>query len=190
MRGWAACPCRGKSRSSPLAERSIPTFNSPVVESEDFAPDVQIAANGAVYVSGYHTDFGNAANATITRLLANGTRDATYSLGALPFADKQAAGFALLPDSSAYVVYYSGSFNGGYSFSNLARLLPTGALDTSFRLSSALQTALSINAFDGNDTTKVVTPTDFPSPERRGVSFHWGAPSDRERQRESEAHAD
>ena len=165
-------------------------FNSPVVESEDFAPDVQIAANGAVYVSGYHTDFGNAANATITRLLANGTRDATYSLDALPFADKQAAGFALLPDSSAYVVYYSGSFNGGYSFSNLARLLPTGALDTSFRLSSALQTALSINAFDGNDTTKLSLPQISPAPSGGAYLFPRGRPSHRERQRESEAHAD
>ncbi|MEY2497602.1 MAG: hypothetical protein QOD12_1158, partial [Verrucomicrobiota bacterium] len=137
------------------ADGTIDTqFNSPVVESEDFAPDLQIAASGAVYVSGSHTDFGNTGNATIARLLGNGTRDATYSLGALPFADKQAVGFALLPDSSAYVVYYSGSFNGSYSFTNLARLLPTGAIDTSFRLSNALQTAFSINAFDGNDIVK------------------------------------
>jgi uncharacterized delta-60 repeat protein len=133
-------------------------FLPPIVEFEDFAPDVQIAANGAVYVSGYHTDFGNAANGTITRLLADGTHDPAYSLDTLPFADKQAAGFAPLPDGSAYVIYYSGSFNGGYSFSNMARLLPTGALDPSFRLSSALQTAFSINAFDGNDTTKLSLP--------------------------------
>jgi uncharacterized delta-60 repeat protein len=148
-----------------------PTFNSPVVESEDFAPDVQIAPNGAVYVSGYHTDFGSTANATITRLLANGTRDAAYSLGMLPFADKQAAGFAPLPDSSAYVLYYSGSFNGAYQFSNLVRLLPTGALDTSFHLSSALQTALLINAFDGSDTTKFSLPQISSAPGGKAYLF-------------------
>jgi uncharacterized delta-60 repeat protein len=150
-------------------------FSSPVVESEDFAPNVQISANGAVYVSGNHTAFGNAANATITRLLANGTRDATYSLDTLPFADKQAAGFALLPDSSAYVIYSSGSFTGAYSFSNLARLLPTGALDTSFRLSSALQTAFSINAFDGNDTAKSALAEISSAPGGRLYFFGSGA---------------
>ena len=149
-------------------------FSAPVAESEDFAPDVQIAASGAVYVSGYHTDFGNTANATITRLLANGTRDATYSLDALPFADKQAAGFALLPDSSAYVVYASGSFNGSYQFTNLARLLPTGALDTSFRLSSALQTAFSINAFDGNDPAKSALVEISSAPNGRVYLFSSG----------------
>ena len=136
-------------------------FHSPVVESEDFAPDVQIAASGAVYVSGRHTNFANAANATITRLLADGTRDAAYSLDTLPFANKQATGFALLPDSSAYAVYYSGSFNGSYQFSNLVRLFSTGAIDPSFRPSSALQTSLSLNAFDGNDTGK----NPFPLPQ-------------------------
>ncbi|MDQ6706717.1 MAG: hypothetical protein M3Z85_12160, partial [Acidobacteriota bacterium] len=151
-------------------------FISPVVESEDFTPDVQIAANGAVYVSGGHTAFGSAANATITRLLANGTRDAAYALGALPFADKQAAGFALLPDSSAYVVYYSGALNGGYSFSNLVRLLPTGAIDTSFRISSALQTALSINAFDGNDTTKGSLPQISAAPGGKAYLSSTGDP--------------
>ena len=150
------------------------TFTSPVVESEDFGPDVQIAANGAVFVSGYHTDLGNAPNATITRLLADGTRDATYSLDALPFPDKQADGFALLPDNSAYVVYNSGSFNGGYQFTNLARLLPTGALDTSFRLSSALQTAFSINAFDGNDRAKVALVEIASAPNDRLYIFSSG----------------
>ena len=151
-------------------------FISPVVESEDFAPDVQIAASGAVYVSGHHTDFGNAANATITRLRANGTRDPAYSLDTLPFSDKQAAGFALLPDSSAYAVYFSGSFNGSYSFSNLARLLPTGALDTNFHLSSALQTAFSINAFDGNDTTKLSLPQISSAPSGKAYLFSSGDP--------------
>ena len=151
-------------------------FNSPVVEAENFDPDVQIAASGAVYVSGYHTDFGNTANATITRLLANGTRDATYAMGALPFADKQAVQFALLPDSSAYVVFYSGSFNGGYSFSNLARLLPTGAIDTSFRLSSALQTAISINAFDGNDRNLTSLPQISSAPSGKLYVFNSNNP--------------
>ena len=77
------------------------SFNSPVVESEDFAPNVQMAANGTVYVSGHHTAFGNTGNAPITRLLPNGTRDPSYSLDALPFADKQVAWSALLPDGSA-----------------------------------------------------------------------------------------
>lgn len=154
------------------------TFNSPVVESENFDPDVQITPNGAVYVSGYHTDFGNTANATITRLLANGTRDATYSLGALPFADKSARGFALLPDGSAYVVYFSGSFNGGYFFSNLVRLLPTGALDTGFRPSSALQTAFSINAFDGNDTFKVSLPQISSAPSGKVYLVSAGSPQE------------
>ena len=153
-------------------------FHSPVVESEDFAPELQIAASGTVYVSGFHTTFGNTGNATIARLFADGTRDATYSLDTLPFADKQASGVALLPDGVAYVVYYSGAFNG-YSFSNLARLLPTGALDTSFHLSSALQTAFSINAFDGNDVLKVLIAKDFPSPERTRVSFSRRNPKPR-----------
>jgi len=151
-------------------------FHSPVVESENFDPNVQVAANGAVYVSGYHTDFGSAANATIARLLANGTRDATYSLGTLPFADKQASGFALLPDSSAYVVYSSGAFNGGYFFSNLARLLPTGAIDTSFRLSSDLQSALGINAFDGNDTNLASLPEISGAPSGKAYLFSTGNP--------------
>ncbi len=149
-------------------------FNSPIVESEDFAPDVQIAANGAVYVSGYHTAFGNAGNATIARLLANGARDASYSLDTLPFADKQAVGFALLPDSSAYVIYSSGAFNGGYQFSNLVRLLPSGALDTSFRPSSALQTAFSINAFDGNDISKSSLGNISAAPMGRAYLFPEG----------------
>jgi uncharacterized delta-60 repeat protein len=151
-------------------------FHSPVVELEDFGPDVQIAASGAVYVSGFHTAFGNTGNATITRLFADGTRDATYSLDTLPFADKQAAGFALLPDSSAYVVYFSGSLNGAYGFSNLARLLPTGALDTSFHLSSALQTSLNINAFDGNDTSKLSFNLQISAaPSGRAYVFSSGA---------------
>jgi uncharacterized delta-60 repeat protein len=130
-------------------------FTSPVVESEDFAPEVQIASSGALYISGLHTAFGNTANATIARLFPDGTRDPGYSLDpTLPFADKQASDVALLSDGSAYVVYYSGAFNGGYSFGNLVRLLPTGALDTNFHLSSALQTALNVNAFDGNDRNK------------------------------------
>jgi uncharacterized delta-60 repeat protein len=158
------------------ADGTIDTqFKSPVVEAENFSPDVQISASGAVYVSGSHTDFGNTGNATITRLLANGTRDATYSLGALPFADKQAVGFALLPDSSAYVMYASGSFNGFYQFTNLARLLPTGAIDTSFRLSNALQTAFSINAFDGNDTAKSARAEISSAPGGRVYLFSSGA---------------
>lgn len=55
-------------------------FNSPVINSEDFSPNVQIASGGTVDVSGYHTDFGNIGNATITRLLADGTRDPAYVL--------------------------------------------------------------------------------------------------------------
>ena len=131
-----------------------PQFSAPIVESEDFAPDVQIARDGQVYVSGFHTAFGSAPNATVARLRADGTRDPSFSLDVLPFPDKQSAGFSLLPDGASYVVYASGAFNGGYQFSNLVRLLPTGALDTSFRPSSALQTAFSINAFDGNDVAK------------------------------------
>jgi uncharacterized delta-60 repeat protein len=150
-------------------------FISPVVESEDFAPDVQIAASGAVFVSGYHTAFGSDGNATISRLLADGTRDSVYSLDTLPFADKQAAGFALRPDSSAYVMYYSGSFNGGYRFTNLVRLLPTGAIDTSFRLSSALQTAFSINAFDGNDRSRSALAEIASAPSGGAYLFSSGA---------------
>ena len=157
------------------ADGTIDTqFKSPVVEAENFSPDVQISASGAVYVSGSHTAFGNTGNATIARLLANGTRDATYSLGALPFADKQSAGFALLPDNSAYVIYASGSFNGFYQFTNLARLLPTGAIDTNFRLSSALQTAFSINAFDGNDTAKSARADISSAPGGRLYVFSTG----------------
>ncbi len=145
-------------------------FNSPVVELEDFAPDVQIAASGTVYVSGRHTTFGSTSDATIARLFADGTRDTTYSLDTLPFADKQASGLALLNDGAAYVIYYSGAFNG-YSFSNLVRLLPTGALDTGFRLSSALQISLSLNAFDGNDISKVSLPKISPAPSGRAYIF-------------------
>jgi uncharacterized delta-60 repeat protein len=157
------------------ADGTIDTqFISPVVESEDFAPNVQIAANGAVYVSGQHTAFGNTGNAPITRLLPNGTRDPSYSLDTLPFADKQVAWSALLPDGSAYVVYYSGSFNGAYSFSNLVRLLPTGALDTTFRPSSALQASLSINAYDGNDTTRISLPQISLAPNGGAYLFSYG----------------
>jgi uncharacterized delta-60 repeat protein len=149
-------------------------FSAPIVNAENFAPDVQVAANGGVYVSGYHTSFGNTANTTISRLLANGTRDATYSLDALPFPDKQAPGFALLPDGSAYVIYASGAFNGGYQFSNLVRLLPTGSLDTSFRPSSALQTAFAINAFDGNDISKSSLGSISAAPLGRAYLFPEG----------------
>ena len=149
-------------------------FNSPVVDSEDFAPDVQISG-GAVYVSGRYTDFRNAANSTITRLLADGTRDPSYSLDTLPFADKQAFDLAFLPDGAAYVIYRSGSFNGGYLFSNLARLLPTGALDTSFRPSSALQTSLGVNAFDGNDVfNKILAPSISAAPNGGAYAFPSG----------------
>jgi len=147
------------------------SFNSPVVEFEDFAPNVQIAANGAVYVSGHHTAFGNTGNATIARLFPDGTRDPGFALDALPFADKQASDVALFPDNSSYVMYYSGSFNGGYEFSNFVRLSPGGALDTTFRPSPALQSALSVNAFDGNDTAKLALPQVSAAPGGKAYLF-------------------
>ncbi|MEO5856810.1 MAG: hypothetical protein ABIR21_12240 [Chthoniobacterales bacterium] len=118
------------------------------MESEDFAPQVQIGLGGAVYVSGYHTAFGNTDNASISRLRADGNRDPAYSLGpSLPAPDKQAASLALLPDGQAYVSYFSGAFNG-YYFSNLVRLSANGALDTSFRPSPELRVKLRLDAFD------------------------------------------
>lgn len=134
------------------------TFQSPVFESEDFGPDVQIDGGGALFVSGFHTDFGSTPNAPIARLNADGTRDATYSLGLRPFPDKQAAEFALFPNNAAYVVYHSGSFSGGYEFSNLVRLSPKGAIDRRFLLSPDLQQAVSINSYAGSDTSKLSLP--------------------------------
>ena len=150
-------------------------FTSPIVNSEDFAPNLQIGASGSVYVAGAHTAFGNTGNATIARLLSDGTRDSSYSLDTLPFADKQAVGVALLPDGGANVVYSSGAFNGGYQFSNLVRLSPTGALDTSFRPSNALQTAFSINAFDGSDVAKSSLAEIAAAPMGRFYLFPGGA---------------
>jgi uncharacterized delta-60 repeat protein len=134
------------------------TFKSPVFESEDFGPDVQLGSGGAVFVSGHHTDFGATPNATIARLNADGTRDETYSLGKLPFVDKQAVEVALFPNDAAYVVYRSGSFSGGYEFSNLVRLSPMGALDQRFLLSPDLQSDFSINSYAEDDTAKLSLP--------------------------------
>ncbi|MBA3963350.1 MAG: putative Ig domain-containing protein [Chthoniobacterales bacterium] len=150
------------------------TFTSPVFESEDFSPDVQIDTAGAVFVSGYHTDFGDFPNSTIAKLRADGTRDPSYALGPLPFIDKQAIGLALFPDDSSYVVYLSGSFSGGYEFSNLVRLFPKGVLDTSFQLSTDLQTEFSINAFDGMDRFKQSLPQVSTAPNGEAYLFGGG----------------
>jgi uncharacterized delta-60 repeat protein len=151
------------------------SFNPPVVNTEDFAPMVQITLGGALYVSGSHTAFGNTGNATIARLFPDGTRDPGFALDALPFADKQAFDVSLSPDNSAFVMYYSGSFNGGYQLTNFVRLSPSGALDTTFRPSSALQTALSVNAFDANDTAKLGFPQVSTAPGGKAYVFAAGA---------------
>ncbi len=151
-------------------------FVAPILQSENFGPDVQTGPTGAVYVSGFYTDFGNTADAAVVRLNDNGTRDGSYALDSLPFPDKQAASFALLPDGSAYVMYASGSFNGGLLFSNLVRLTPSGAIDTSFRPAQELQDVFNFNAFDGRENFRSSTPPIAPSTGGAVLLFSFADP--------------
>ncbi len=68
---------------------------------------------------------------TIVRLNSDGTTDSTFSSPVLPQSDNSINRFLVLPDNSILV---GGSFSqiNSVSRSNLARLQPNGALDTTF----------------------------------------------------------
>ncbi|MBS0659533.1 MAG: delta-60 repeat domain-containing protein [Verrucomicrobia bacterium] len=166
-------PVNGVTKLTPAGAIDS-AFVGPTIEAETFAPQVRTLGAGKLLVAGLHDAYGTTSNASVARVLPDGTLDPLFGLGLQPFADKQAADLALLPDESAYVLFQSGSFTGGYLFTNLVKLTAAGVLDTTFSLSPALQSTLGVNAYDGADTSRAEIRQIAPGP---GGSVHILPPS-------------
>lgn len=104
------------------------TFN-PISGANDAVYSVAVQPDGKILLGGHFTTFNGTARNRIARLLATGSLDSSFNPAT--GADARVAGVAMQTDGKILITGYFTTFNGS-SRNRIARLLTTGALDTSF----------------------------------------------------------
>ncbi|MEZ7505827.1 T9SS sorting signal type C domain-containing protein [Flavobacterium sp. Arc2] len=108
-----------------------PTFNSSAVDANNIIRSAIIQQDGKIVIAGSFTSYNGVSVNRIARVLSNGAIDPSFSIGTA--ANNLIYALAMQTDGKIIVVGNFTLFNGAVA-NRVLRLLPSGALDTSFNV--------------------------------------------------------
>ncbi|WP_375436715.1 T9SS type A sorting domain-containing protein [uncultured Hymenobacter sp.] len=147
------------------------TFNVGGTGANGFISAIVLQPDGKILVGGGFTTFNGQPLPLVVRLNSDGSIDPSFTFGS-SISIRQISGIALQPDGKI-LVGSGATLNGGIQTSGLVRLLPNGAIDSSFNIGTNLTQGGTISAILVQADGSILIGGSFDNFNSNGQQLRW-----------------